>query len=484
MFLLVLCLLVGTPAGESATAASPSGAVVAVDRPGARDVALTATSERRRWQAPRGPFFNDPHRRKRHFTIERKLIQTIRHTRPGSTIRIAVYSFDRMPVARALVAAHKRGVKVQMLLNDHQYTKAMRVVRKRIGAKRSADSFLYRCTAGCRSTANRYNNLHSKVYLFSRAGRSRDVVAVGSHNLTLNAALHQWNDLYFTSGDHALFRQLVDLFDDMALDHDRRQPPRFFCGTPDAGAVCDESVDKHTVWAYPRPSGPRNDLVLDTLDKVQCLTPTASGGQVRTRLALSMHTMRGRRGDYLARAIREKYAEGCKVRVSYGLIGFHTKKVIGAPTKRGRIPLRSTGLDYNPDDNYDLNKDGKDDLILSFYSHQKYLTIQGTFDGVPNSHLVVTGSANWASLSPGNDEVRMTVKGRNVTRKYVRNFDHQWKKKRNSRNAYTTTYVSFRVARMVRGDDGQLRRTYVTERRPVVTIERDPYRRGPYWEAD
>ena len=78
----------------------------------------------------------------------------------------------------------------------------------------------------------------------------------------------------------------------------------------------------------------------------------------------------------------------------------------------------------------------------------------------------------------------MSVKGAKRTRKYVRNFDYQWRKKRNSRNANTTTYVNFRVARMVRGDDGQLRRTYVTERRPVVTIERDPYRRGPYWESD
>ncbi len=170
--------------------------------------------------------------------------------------------------------------------------------------------------------------------------------------------------------------------------------------------------------------------------------------------------------------------------MSYGLIGFHTKKVIGAPTKRGRVPLRSTGLDYNPDDNYDLNKDGQDDLILTFYSHQKYLTVQGTFDGVANSHLVVTGSSNWASLSPGNDEVRMSIRGKKLTRKYVRNFDYQWKKKRNSRNAYTTTYVNFRVPTTVRDPDGTVRRTYVTERRRVTTIEPDPYRRGPFWEAD
>ena len=462
-------------AGSSGSAVAASAAPVHADR--------MSTVQRRQWKAPRGPFFNDPHRKKGFFRIERKVIQTIRHTPRGSTIRIAVYSFDRNPVADALIAAHRRGVKVQMLLNDHQTTSAMRRIRAEIGAKRRADSFIYRCKAGCRSTRNEYNNLHSKFYSFSQAGKSKDVIATGSANMMLNADIHQWNDLYFTSGDHELFRQFVSLFNDMRNDYDVRQPPRFFCGTP-TGAACDDSVDKHTVWAFPKPSGPKNDLVLDMLGKVQCLTPDGAGGQKRTRLALSMHTMRGRRGDYLAAAIRQKYAEGCRVRVLYGLIGYHTKRIVGAPTSRGRIPLRSTGLDYNPDDNYDLNHDGKDDLILSYYSHQKYLAIQGTYNGVPDSSMVLTGSSNWASLSTGNDEIWLTIRGKRLTRKYVKNFNYQWRNKRNSRNAYTTTYANFRVQRTVRNPDGSTRRVWTTERRKITTIEPDRYVTGPYWEAD
>jgi hypothetical protein len=487
LVLLTLSLALGVThlAEASAAPAAPSAPQGAMAASGPRTVAAKVTSaDRKRWKAPQGPFYNDPHLKKGWFRIERKVIDTIRHTPRGSTIRIAVYSFDRMPVAKALIAAHRRGVKVQMLLNDHQYTKAMRAIRKEIGAKRGADSFIYRCKAGCRSAQNKYNNMHTKFYSFSRAGKSRDVLAVGSANMMLNADIHQWNDLYFTSGDHELFRQFVRLFNDMRTDHDTRQPPQFFCGTPANGVTCDDSVDKHTVWAWPKPSGPKNDLVLDLLGKVQCLTPDGAGGQKRSRIAVSMHTMRGRRGDYLAAAIRQKWIEGCKVRVMYGLIGYHTKRVIGAPTSRGRMPLRSTGLDYNPDDDYDLNKDGKPDLILSYYSHQKYVAIQGTYNGNPNTHMVVTGSANWASLSPGNDEIWMTIRGRKLTRKYVRNFDYQWKHKRNSRNAYTTTYANFRVQRWVRGSDGQMRRKWVTERRKVTTIEPDPYRPGPYWEAD
>ena len=490
--LLTLCLVGGALTAETvaahdawAVAPVPSATSAQTARTqGASPSAKQATSKRwRRWRAPRGPYFNDPHRKKGYFTIERQVIRTIRHTPRGSTIRIAVYSFDRMPVAKALVAAHRRGVEVQMLLNDHQYTKAMRTIRAEIGAKRSASSFIYRCKAGCRSKANKYNNMHTKFYSFSQAGRSKDVIAIGSANMMLNADIHQWNDLYFTSGDHHLFRQFVSLFNDMRNDYDTRQSARAFCGTP-TGTACDDSVDKHTVWAFPKPSGPKNDLVLDMLGKVQCLTPDGAGGVTRTRLVLSMHTMRGRRGDYLAAAIRQKFAEGCRFRVSYGLIGYHTKKILGAPTKRGRIPLRSTGLDFNPDDNYDLNKDGKDDLILNYYSHQKYLVVQGTYDGVPHSRLVLTGSSNWASLSTGNDETWFTIRGKKVARKYVRNFNYQWRHKRNSRNAYTTTYANFRVARMVPGQDGTMRRTFVTERRRVLTVEPDRYRPGPSWESD
>ncbi|MCF6379906.1 phospholipase D-like domain-containing protein [Nocardioides KLBMP 9356] len=471
--------LAGGPTA-SAVQGAPSAATQQVslttvaEKPAAKKQAPKPPKGWRKWEAPRGPFFNDPHLPKGHFNIEKKVVQTINHTPKGSYIRIAVYSFDRVNVARAIIAAHRRGVKVQMLLNDHWDTPAMKMIRNEIGTNRKAKSFIYKCKASCRSAANEFNNLHSKLYLFSQAGTSTDVVATGSANMTRNADIHQWNDLYFMSGDHELFRQFVALFNDMKVDYNTRQDPLFFCGVP-RGAVCDDSVDKHTVWAFPRVSGPKNDLVLDTLAKVQCLTPDAEGNVVRTKLALSMHTMRGNRGNYLAEAIRKKWAQGCDVRVMFGLIGYHTKGVIAAPTARGRIPLRSTGMDYNTEDNFDLNNDGEDDLILDYYSHQKYLVVQGTYNGVQGTNMVITGSSNWASLSTANDEIWFTIQGAKVAKKYVNNFDYQWNNKRNSRDAYTTTYANFRVKR-----DGR----WVTERREVTTLTPENYATGPYWEAD
>ena len=53
-----------------------------------------------------------------------------------------------------------------------------------------------------------------------------------------------------------------------------------------------------------------------------------------------------------------------------------------------------------------------------------------------------------------------------------------WNNGRFSRNAYTTTYTDFRVARKVLGEDGEYHTEYATVRRPVTTIEPDGYVAG------
>ena len=184
MLVFAVCLTLGTSLSGAASisaAQSASGAErqATSHKVGHGRAQKPGTGKGHRWKAYNGPYFNDPHRKAGHFRIESKVIDTIRHTRKGATIRIAVYSLDRLPVAQALVAAHHRGVKVQMLLNDHQDTKAMKVIRAAIGTNRFAKSFIYKCKASCRGTANQYNNLHSKFYSFTQAGKSKDVMALG-----------------------------------------------------------------------------------------------------------------------------------------------------------------------------------------------------------------------------------------------------------------------------------------------------------------
>ena len=80
--------------------------------------------------------------------------------------------------------------------------------------------------------------------------------------------------------------------------------------------------------------------------------------------------------------------------------------------------------------------------------------IQGTYNGVPNTNMVLTGSSNWASLGTAEDEVFFTIQGRTNAKRYLANFNSFWNNGRCSRNAYTTTYTDFKVARMERQADG------------------------------
>ena len=474
------------PDGSSFDSSSSSSA--APDRsvaPAEPSTAARKGKGKGRYKVPDGAYFNNPRGGwGARLRIERQVMKAIKATRRGSTIRIALYSFDRVPVAKALLAARNRGVHVQLLLNDHQDTKAMKMLRARLGTNRRKKDFIYKCHSGCR-TDGRKRLLHTKFYTFTKTGRSKYALFLGSHNLTMNAARHQWNDLYLMDGNKPLFDQYIALFDDMKKDYNTQQPPiPTFCGIPANGVSCDDAVDFGTTVTFPRYLGPGNDPIIAILDRVQCITTTPAGKRVRTKLAVNMHTIRGRRGDYLADAYRRKFGEGCAARFSFGLVGFHTKGHLAARTPRGRMPLRSTSFDYHPDQQV-KNPDGKLDLTLDYYSHQKYLLIQGNYAGDPHANLVFTGSSNWGALGAVNDEILVALQGKKVARQYLKNFNFMWRPG-NSRNAYTTTYTHFRVPVVRQGADGEKVVTYKTVRRKQVEV--DPalvYRpAGPFWEDD
>ena len=241
---------------------------------------------------------------------------------------------------------------------------------------------------------------------------------------------------------------------------------------------------------FPKLVGPKNDPIVQILNRVQCITTAADGRRVRTKLAVNMHTIRGHRGNYLADAYRRKFAEGCQARFSFGLVGAITKGHLGAKTPRGRMPLRSTGFDYHPENNDDVknNPDDKLDLTLDYYSHQKFLIIQGNYAGNPNAQLVFTGSSNWGALGSVNDEILVAIQGKQVARQYLKQFNFEWRPG-NSRNAYTTSYLHFRVPVVHIGPDGEKVVTYKTVTRKRVTVDpslvcRPGVDYGPFWEDD
>ena len=424
----------------------------------------------KRWKVPVGPKFNNPMIEKDRFVIERHLLRAIRNTPRNEKIVISAYSLDRQVVADELIRAHKRGVRVQVLLNDHLVPGAQIRMARELGRNTKKSSFIRRCVSGCRADENEFNNLHSKFYLFSRTGRNRNVVMLGSNNMTLNAVRWQWNDLWTTVGKATLYDQFEALFNDMRPDWETRRPTYAFC---DNGLDCPAGdLQKYYNIVFPRHTTQSNDAVLDILNNVQCVYVDAAGVERRTLLRLSMHTMRGNRGNYIADRLRELYAAGCNLRVNYGLMGFHTKQQIGAPTARGRVPLRSTG--FNLADDVPTGDPEIDDMPESIerYTHHKYFVLKGSYKGVVDSNIVWTGSTNWSSLGTPQDEIMFSMHGRQMVRDYLKNFEVMWQPPF-SRDAYTTTYSSWKT---VNG-----RRVGIA---PRTTIEPDNLKPGSTWEYD
>jgi len=128
-----------------------------------------------------GPIFNRPigsHGAK--FRLVRHVEKTIRSTRRGSTILIATYLMDRQETADKLIAAHRRGVAVKVIMDDGIESRPSRRLAAVLGKDRTARSFAVFCHNSCRGTRGQ---MHAKFYAFSKAGRSHNVVMVSSANL-------------------------------------------------------------------------------------------------------------------------------------------------------------------------------------------------------------------------------------------------------------------------------------------------------------
>lgn len=399
--------------GHAATASTVSTAATA------------AAGDTEKWHPVSGALFNNPYVEANRFTLESYLVHAIRNTPKGESIHISVYSFDRRNVMKALIAAKRRGVQVQILLNDHQYTREQRIMHTAIGRSRKRKNFSYECKASCRG---RRDNLHSKFFLFSKTGGVEHVVMLGSVNFTLNAVKWQWNDLLTMNDRPDLYKHFLDLFRDMKVDYSSNQPYMLFCDKP-AHHACHSETDKKYTRVFPRNSSPRNDPVLNILEPIKCIYQTQDGDTKRTILRLSMHTMRGDRGKYIGQRVRQLWAEGCDVRVIYGIMGSGVKRGMGAPTARGRIPLRSAGFDYDGDG--EVNR----------YTHQKYFLIQGRWAGRTTA-MTFTGSSNWTARGTYGDEIMFNIESAKVRNQYARNFNLMWNSSRYTRNAYTTTSYS------------------------------------------
>ena len=426
---LVTCL-VTLPTTASAAGVSPARSVVraAVNPANPKTWLMTSPSH---YTPASGPTFNNPYgnqdARRR---IMSRMIRTINSVPgyvrpkdaagklvpcPGSdhpewypaTIRVSLYSIADRSFVDALIAAHRRCVSVQLLMNNHldeNSSPSWGKLKNAIGNDPGARSFTRRCIGGCRGHAV----LHSKFYLFSKVGNARNVAMVGSANMTSNAVRVQWNDLYTAVGNGTLVGQYAKIFGEMIKDTPVANPLRIY------------RTGNYTSTFYPYPTATAStDKTMAALNSIRC---TGAGGgsgiNGRSVLYIAMHSWHGTRGKYLAQRVRTMYNHGCYVRILYSFMGHGTYSLLTKHTGSRMIARR-------------VLFPGRDGLVAAKYSHMKMFAASGNVAGDPSSWVTWTGSNNWADRSINADEVTLRISSPAVYRAYV---DH-WKAMRARRSS-------------------------------------------------
>ncbi len=246
------------------------------------------------WIPAAGVAFNKPKgSQKARTTLIRRVIAGINHAPRGSTIRFAMYSFDRRDVANALLKAHKRGVNIQMIVNDNWTSAQTRRLRAELGTKPKGKNFYVICRGSCRGGKG---NLHMKVYAFSQTGAATKVLMTGSANLTGRAVSLQWNDQVTLLNSPDLYDTYVRLFAQLKRDKqglpqagellrhgrprrhllsrlldtgfDRQQhratsPPHGEPGSRDAATQVDQLQGPAGIWRQRAHEDPDHDVRLD-----------------------------------------------------------------------------------------------------------------------------------------------------------------------------------------------------------------------------
>lgn len=351
--------------------------------------------------APRsGPIFNDPESsHSRQYAIMQQIEDNIAAAPKGSVIRVAVYSMTLSDVGNALIAAHKRGVYVKVLMDQHAKNDLWKRLVAELGSKvstKSASSYAALCYGGC--VAHHYSSgkpvswLHTKYFLFSGGGKP--TVTLTSANPTATQAEVTWNNSYTVVGNSGLYNAYVKNFTDMS---------KGAAGTHKANYYWTYGANPKSYY-WPKASG-ASDTIDGMLKLITCSKTYPS--QVR----VAMFQWSDSRLT-LAKRLASMASKGCKVTVIY------TKAQVSSGV---RSTLANSKVDVR-DTTHGTNSDG----YAAHYTHNKYLLVNGRYDGVSGRQIVMTGSANYtANALYHNDESDIKFTSPSAYSAYLANFNDQ-----------------------------------------------------------
>lgn len=323
--------------------------------------------------------------------VKDHIIGAIDSTQGGRTLRAALYVMQDQDYADALVAAHRRGVNVRVVL-DHKSVEApnpapAQSLINALGTDRTQPSWVRVCTSGgaCIATGGTNPINHNKFFTFSRvgdAGVAEDVVIQSSANQTASATTRQWNNAYTVVGNTALYTAYTGYFNDLAA----------MSKTSDYYRQGEAGDAKY--YFFPQRSG---DIVLGFLDNVICTgnttVGTASHKTIVRIAAWALHR------DAIAAKLRSLADQSCWIEVVY-------KDSNDLAILQGHPRIKP----------YHLDADG-------YFVHSKYLLVEGNYAGHRDTKWTFTGSHNLdVSSLRENDEALIRVAGAAAHDAYKANF--------------------------------------------------------------
>ncbi|MBM0125987.1 phospholipase D-like domain-containing protein [Pimelobacter simplex] len=390
--LLTLTVLV---AGGLASAQAAPPAV-----PGDATKVSTAEKPNPAYVVQPGITFNHPFRDGQRGKIHRKIAKTLKNAPAGSQVRVITWNFDSPYLAHRFIAAHERGVSVQIIMSrglarsqGNNLARSYPMVRRAFerGNKNrpeGMESWIRTCKQTCRG---KKGSMHSKLMLVSRSGATNWIVMQGSGNLTGAAAVQQFNDWTTVTENQALYDGWMQMWN-QAVQDKNFPPMRFTTG------------NITTMFA---PHRGLVDPAMSVLNKVQCTgaTNTASG---RTKVRIANAVWGEARGARIARKARELDRAGCDVEIVFMMMQRRIRGILKG--------MRAKQMVYIYGEEADKFKDR--------YVHLKGLAVQGHFDGRADGNVVLSSSENWTQLGWHSDEENIIIRDDPaMTQKYVAQVD-------------------------------------------------------------
>lgn len=328
------------------------------------------------------------------------------------TITMAMYLFSQKSTADRLIAKHKRGVNVRVLIDNGAWDASqIKRLRKAFGTSKARRSYVVKCNRGACMSDYPYATIHVKYYLFSQSGTAKNVSIISSANPHRVNIYNSFNNSHTITNNTVIYNRLMTYFRDMTAN---RQNHAYGNGK-------NTTSGPFTLYIYPQ--RPARIQYLDVLNTVKCRTASNMGSKGRTVVRMSMWGFTNPRMD-VAKRLWSLQNAGCKVDVTLnrGRASRTIMRQLTKKTRYGKMVVEDAWKDKNRND------------YAEQYTHHKALIVNGWVQG-KNQRVVWTGSQNLTSNgSLYNDDMVLRVVGSGYYFAYSKNFSYIQKKSKRLRS--------------------------------------------------